>query len=70
MAKNLTRWLQNAHHLWRSKAQHTNKDVGDGNIIVWGYFSAYGIGTLYVTEGRLNGKMHRDTVDKSLLKKN
>ena len=35
--------------------------------MVWGCFSAYGTGKLHIIEGRLNGKMYRDFLDKNLL---
>ena len=40
---------------------------GGGNIMVWGCFSAYGTGKLHTIEGRMNGKMYRDILDKNLL---
>ncbi|KAK1796524.1 hypothetical protein P4O66_009561 [Electrophorus voltai] len=64
----------NTHHVWRSKgtAYHPKNTIPTvkfrgGNIMVWGCFSAYGTGTLQITEGRMNGQMYRDILDQNLL---
>lgn len=35
--------------------------------MVWGCFSAFGTGKLHIIEGRMNGKMYGDILDKNLL---
>uniref|UniRef100_A0A8C4DQ66 NACHT domain-containing protein n=1 Tax=Dicentrarchus labrax TaxID=13489 RepID=A0A8C4DQ66_DICLA len=61
----------NTQQVWRSNgtAHHPKNTIptvkfGGGNIMVWGCFSAYGTGKLHIIEGRMNGKIYRDFLDK------
>ena len=58
--------------VWRKRnAEYNPKNTipkhGDGNLMLWGYFSAKGTGRLHRIEGRLNGAMYWEILGDNLL---
>uniref|UniRef100_A0A9J8BDU2 Transposase Tc1-like domain-containing protein n=1 Tax=Cyprinus carpio carpio TaxID=630221 RepID=A0A9J8BDU2_CYPCA len=58
---------------WKSNtAYHPNNSIptvkhGDGDILLWGSFSADGTGALVRTEGKMDGAKYRQILEKNLL---
>ncbi|KAI4899494.1 hypothetical protein NFI96_000370 [Prochilodus magdalenae] len=66
--------LNSTRHVWRKKNDEYNpKNTiptvkhGDGNIILWGCFSAKGTGRLHRIVGRMDGAMYREILANNLL---
>lgn len=47
------------------RAQHEEK-IGGGSTMVWGCLSSTGVGRIQTIEGKMNGSMYRDILEKNL----
>lgn len=63
-----------ARHVWRTKGtaydlKNTIPTVkhGGGSIMVWGCFSANGTGALHIVDGKMDGAMYRQILEKNLI---
>ena len=54
--------LNTKHHIWRKPGKH-----GGGRIILWGWFSAIGTGSLVRIEVKMNRAKYREILDEKNL---
>ena len=66
--------INSTRHVWRKRnAVYNPKNTiptvkhGGGNLMLWGCFSAKGIGRLHCIERRMNGVMFREILGDNLL---
>ena len=66
--------INSTHRVWRKRnAEYNPKNTiptvkhGDGNLMLWGCFSAKGTGRLHRIEGRMNRAMYREILGDNLL---
>ena len=59
--------LNDKRHVWRKPGTILIMKHGGDSIMLWGYISVAGIGRLVRIEGKMNGAMHREILDESLL---
>ena len=54
-------------HIWRRPGTITTVKHGGGSIMLWGCFSATGIGRLVMIETKMNRAKYREIIDENLL---
>ncbi|KAK3506568.1 hypothetical protein QTP70_009910 [Hemibagrus guttatus] len=59
--------INSTRRVWRRGNTIPNIKHGDGNIMIWGYFSAKGTGQLHCIKGTMDGAMYHQILGKNLL---
>ena len=59
--------LNSKRHVWRKPGTFPTVKHGGGSIMLWGCFSAEGIGRLVRIEAKMNGAKYREILDENLL---
>uniref|UniRef100_A0AAZ3PY14 Transposase n=1 Tax=Oncorhynchus tshawytscha TaxID=74940 RepID=A0AAZ3PY14_ONCTS len=54
--------LNAKRHVWRKPGTIPTGKHGGGSIMLWGYFSAAGIGRLVRIKGKMNGAKYREII--------